>query len=258
MNSIAAPSALIPARSGVPPSRPSGMRSAARCGPPGPSPASRTPVPPPGRNGASSGRTRRRAYSTPVPAIPNILRPEITAKSQPSSSTSTGMCPALWVQSRHSRTAGPSRPRSSSSVVSPPNTWCTWATVISLVRGETFGRDVGSVRLAGCGHRVRDQRDPPAEPGQHLPQVHPGVDVRGVVQRAVQDLVPVCQVGRAPGQRDSVQPRGGARREHDLLRARGAEEPGGLRADLGDPPRSAGRPRIGTAPGVGGLAARPR
>ena len=102
------------------------------------SPASRTPVPPPGRNGLSSGCTRRRAYSTPVPAIPNILCPENTAKSQPSWPTSTGMCPALWVQSKHSRTAGPSRPRSSSSVLSAPNTWCTWVTVISLVRGVTL------------------------------------------------------------------------------------------------------------------------
>ena len=138
MNSIAAPSALIPATSGVPPSRPSGMRKPSRTRPAGPSPASRTPVPPPGRNGASSGCTPRRAYSTPVPAIPNILCPENTAKSQPSSPTSTGMCPALWVQSKHSRTAGPSRPRSSSSVVSPPNRWCTWATVISLVREVTL------------------------------------------------------------------------------------------------------------------------
>jgi len=138
MKSIAAPSALIPARSGVPPSRPSGMRIPSRRGPSRPCPASRTPLPPPGRKGPSSGCTRRRAYSTPVPATPNILCPESTAKSQPSCPTSTGMCPALWVQSKHSRTAGPSRPRSSSSVVSPPNTWCTWATVISLVRGDTL------------------------------------------------------------------------------------------------------------------------
>jgi len=135
MNSIAAPSALIPARSGVPPSRPSGMRRPSRTRPARPSPASRTPVPPPGRNGVSSGCTRRRAYSTPVPATPNILCPENTAKSQPSWPTSTGMCPALWVQSKHSLIAGPSRPRSSSSVVSPPNTWCTWVTVTNLVRG---------------------------------------------------------------------------------------------------------------------------
>jgi len=43
-------------------------------------PASQTPLPPPARNGISSGCTRRRAYSTPVPATPNILCPEKTAR----------------------------------------------------------------------------------------------------------------------------------------------------------------------------------
>ena len=121
-----------------------------------------------------------------------------------------------------------------------------------------LGGDVGGIRLAGLSHSVRDQRDPPAEPGQHLPQVHPGVDVRGVVVRAVQDLVPVGQIGQAPGQRHGVQPRGGPGREHDFLRARGAEEPGRLLADLGDPPCRAGRPRIRATPGVGGLAGQRR
>ena len=253
MNSIAAPSALIPARSGVPPSRPSGMRSAPRCGPPGPSRASPDA-------GAAAGQERRQLRAHPPPRVQHP-RPRDPEHLVPGDHREVA-AELVDVDRDVPRALGAVEAQPDRRAEPPPQLLQRGQSAEHVVHmghrdqpgaRETFGRDVGSVRLAGCGHRVRDQRDPQAEPGQHLPQVQPGVDVRDVVQRAVQDLVPVGQVGRAPRPRDSVQPRGGARREHDLLRARGAEEPGGLRADLGDPLRSAGRPRIGTAPGVGSI-----
>ena len=48
------------------------------------------------------------------------------------------MWPALWLQSKHSRTDRLIRPLSSSSVVSDPNTLWTCVTVMSLVRGDTL------------------------------------------------------------------------------------------------------------------------
>ena len=66
--------------------------------------------------------------------------PENTAKSAFSAVTLTGTCPALWVQSKHSRTEAPIRPRNSSSVVIDPNTLCTCVATMSRVRGDTFDR----------------------------------------------------------------------------------------------------------------------
>ena len=202
--------ALIPARSGVPPSMPVRHAQAVQPRPVRDVAASRTPLPPPGRNGASSGvdpapdigrhpfprhRTScgRRTPRSRLSSFPHIDR-NVAGVSGCSRSTAGSTEPIF--------------PRSSSSVVIDPNTWWTCVTAMSRVRGETLASDVLRVRLAGHGDRIRDQRNAPPEPGEHLRPGSPeGYTFDEWSRRAEQDLVPVDQVRSDPGHRHRVQPR---------------------------------------------------